>query len=229
MIPTVERSGAKARVTIEVDLSGSMMEMESKIQDALNAAGSSLTKEALEQFDTHGQPLQFGGVKFTARQKTAKEYETPYGRVAVGRYVYQTSKGGKTYCPLDTEARILKSSTPRFAQIVSSKYVNQGAAGVKADLELSNGRTVSRCYIQWLAETVGEYAKAVEETMDYKIPSQKDKVAIIGFSLDGTCLYMKGDGYREAMAGTISLYNAAGDRLHTIYLGAAPNTGRNHF
>jgi|SRR5271166_344988 len=229
MPPKIERKGDKAKIIIEVDLSGSMMEMENKIQDALNLAGTELTKEALEKFDTQGQPLKFGDIKLTVQQKAVKEYETPYGCVSVARYVYQTSKGGRTYCPLDTNARILKSSTPRFAQIVSSKYVNLGSAGVKTDLELSNGRKVSRCYIQCIAETVGEYAKAVEVGMDYEIPPQEERVAAIGVSLDGTCMYMKDEGWREAMAGTLSLYNAAGDRLHTIYLGAAPEYGKESF
>jgi hypothetical protein len=229
MISTIERNGTKARVMVEVDLSGSMMEMESKIQESLNIAGNRLTKEALEQFDTNGQPLQFGDIKFTARQKTAKEYETPYGCVRVERYIYQTSKGGKTYCPLDAGARIIKNSTPRFANIVSAKYVNQSAAGAKADLELSNGRDVSRCYIQDLAETVGAMASAVEDTMDYKIPKLKEPVATIAFSLDGTTILMQKDGYRETMAGTIALYDREGERLHTIYLGAAPEYGKEAF
>lgn len=229
MPPKIERNGNKAKITIEVDLSGSMMDMENKIQDALNVAGATLTKEALERFDTHGQPLKFGDVKFTVQQKAVKDYETPYGCISVARHVYQTSKGGRTYCPMDADARIVKSSTPRFAQIVSSKYVNLGSAGVQTDLEISNGRKVSRCYIQCLAETVGTYAQAVEESMDYKIPDQKEKVVTIGMSLDGTCMYMKDEGWREAMTGTLSLYNAAGDRLHTIYLGAAPEYGKESF
>jgi len=229
MHPKIERNGNKARITIEVDLCGSMMDMENKIRDALNVAGSELTREALERFDTQGQPLKFGDVKFTVQQKAVKDYETPYGRVSVARHVYQTSKGGRTYCPMDADARIVNSSTPRFAQIVSSKYANLGSAGVQTDLELSNGRKVSRCYIQDLAETVGTYAKAVEEGMDYKIPPQQEKVVAIGMSLDGTCMYMKDEGWREAMTGTLSLYNAAGDRLHTIYLGAAPEYGKESF
>ena len=31
------------------------------------------------------------------------------------------------------------------------------------------------------------------------------------------------------MAGSISLYNKAGDRLHSIYLGASPEYGKKHF
>ncbi|KTC92676.1 Uncharacterised protein [Legionella cincinnatiensis] len=37
------------------------------------------------------------------------------------------------------------------------------------------------------------------------------------------------EGWREAMTGTIALYNKAGERLHTIYLGAAPEYGKASF
>lgn len=229
MSTKIEKNGDEVTVTITVDLTGSMMEMEDKILEELNKAGRGLTEEALNKFDTKGQPLKIAGTKYTAQQKSLKEYQTPYGSVALQRYVYQTSKGGETHCPVDDLARIITSSTPRFAKIVSSKYVNNCAASVKRDLETSNGRQVSRCFIQDLAETVGAMAGAVEKTMDYEIPPLKEEVAVIAFSLDGTCMYMKGDGYREAMAGTLALYNVAGDRLHTIYLGAAPEYGKEAF
>ena len=40
---------------------------------------------------------------------------------------------------------------------------------------------------------------------------------------------MSGEGFREAMTGTVALYNSAGERLHTIYLGAAPEYGKSKF
>src|SRR5215813_135132 len=36
-------------------------------------------------------------------------------------------------------------------------------------------------------------------------------------------------GYKQAMAGTISLLNRDGDRLHTIYVGSAPESGKKTF
>jgi hypothetical protein len=205
------------------------MEMEDQIQNVVNEIGSELTREALETFDTNGEPIHIGGKRLTAREQAKKEYQTPYGMVEVSRYIYQSSNGGKTYCPLDNDGRIIVSSTPRFANIVSSKYANHCAGGVQQDLELSNGREVSRSYIQNLAETVGAMANAVEETIDYKLPKLKEKVATVALSLDGTCMLMKGDGYREAMTGTIAFYSHDGDRLHTIYLGAAPEYGKEAF
>ena len=41
-------------------------------------------------------------------QPVKKKYQTPYGVVAIERYTYQTSKGGKVWCPLEEQARIIR-------------------------------------------------------------------------------------------------------------------------
>jgi hypothetical protein len=38
----------------------------------------------------------------------------------------------------------------------------------------------------------------------------------------GTCMHQSKEGWREAIAGTISFYDAKGEREHTVYLGATP-------
>ena len=43
------------------------------------------------------------------------------------------------------------------------------------------------------------------------------------------CLMIWTGGYKQAMAGTISLLNRDGDRLHTIYVGSAPESGKKTF
>ena len=50
-------------------------------------------------------------------------------------------------------------------------------------------------------------------------------------SLDGAYILMREDGYREAMVGNISLYDVAGKRQHTVYIGEAPEyvTDVNYF
>jgi hypothetical protein len=37
------------------------------------------------------------------------------------------------------------------------------------------------------------------------------------------------EGWREAMVGTIALYDATGERQHTIYIGATPEYGKARF
>jgi hypothetical protein len=55
------------------------------------------------------------------------------------------------------------------------------------------------------------------------------KVATVGIGVDGTCMLICDQKWREAMTGSISLYDKLGERLHTIYVGAAPEYGKETF
>jgi len=68
------------------------------------------------------------------------------------RYVYQTSKGGRIYCPLEHQARIIRDATPRFASQLSHKYGQLNARAVQTDLAWNHGRKVATSYIQNVAE-----------------------------------------------------------------------------
>lgn len=73
-------------------------------------------------FDTDGSAIVIGDTKLTSKGEVPKAYQTPYGEVEVSRHVYQPARGGKTYCPLEREGRIVITATPRLAQLVSSKF-----------------------------------------------------------------------------------------------------------
>src|SRR3954467_8134993 len=159
----VARSESSFTVQVEIPYGPSMLDFEQAIQDRLNQAGVLATEEALRQFDTDGSPITIGPVKFTSKGPLPKEYQTPYGVATVARHVYQSPQGGKTYCPLDRDARIVTSSTPRFAKVLSHKYAEFSSPRVQVDLEENHGRSVSRCLIQDVADAVAAVAMAKEE------------------------------------------------------------------
>src|SRR4051794_31642385 len=130
----VARSETSFTVQVEIPYGSSMLDFEQAIQDRLNQAGVVATEEALRQFDTDGSPIVIGSVKFTSKGPLPKEYQTPYGVATVPRHVYQSPQGGKTYCPLDRDARIVTSSTPRFAKMIAHKYAEFGSGRVLIDL-----------------------------------------------------------------------------------------------
>lgn len=229
MAKILKHQGDEITLQVKVKLTGSLMDMEDSIQSAVNDIGVAATQEALKKFDTTGAPIQIGDVRMTSKGQVTKRYETPYGSVDFSRHVYQTSTGGKTYCPLDENARIITSSTPRFAKIITHKYARGSAREVSEDLSMNHGRTVARSFLQNVVNVIGAIAQATEESWEYAIPAQDDIVKTISVSLDGTCILMRKEGYREAMAGVISLYNTAGERLHSIYLGASPEYGKERF
>ncbi|MGA8008349.1 MAG: ISKra4 family transposase [Thiomonas sp.] len=230
MATVVKRSGDEVTVEVTVRLSGTLLEMEGAIQEASNALGRCVTEEALRQFDTDGSAMRVGEIKLTARGRDSKEYQTPYGAVQIERYVYQSSRGGRIYCPLEHQARIVRGATPLFASQISHKYAQLNARAVQADLEQNHGRKVATSYIQNVAEWVGTLATAKEEDWEYAMPALEHPIATVVVSLDGAMIPMADSaGYREAMVGTLSFYDHEGERQHSLYLAAAPEYGKQEF
>jgi hypothetical protein len=225
----VARSESAFTIQVEIPYNSSMLDFEEVIQQRLNEAGVLATTEALGRFDADGSPIQVGDTKLTSKGKLKKEYQTPYGVAPVERHVYQSSRGGKTYCPLDRNARIVISSTPKFAKMVSHKYAEFGSARVIKDLAENHGRSVARCFVQDVTDAVSAVALAKEEDWEYTLPEPEEPTATITIGIDGTCLLMCEDGWRETMVGTIGFYDAEGERQQTIYLGATPEYGKATF
>ena len=214
---------------VVIKFNRSMLEAEKAICDALNEAGTLATANFLKRFDTDGSPIVMGQTKLTSKGTVDKEYQTPYGATRVSRHVYQSATGGKTFCPLDREARIVTSATPRFAMQLSHKYAEGSAVRVVEDLKLNHNRAIAKAFVQTVADAVAAVAMVKEEQWSYQVPELAADVATIGIGIDGTCLLMCQDGWREAMVGTISLYDTSGERLHTTYIGATPEYGKRTF
>lgn len=225
----IEQKDNKVTIQFTVALTGRMLEDEQALQDSLNEAGQVAMVPMLKQFDTHGEPIRVHGVKHTVKNYAPQTYETPYGPVQVERHTYQSGKGGRAYVPLENDARMILNSTPRYSQIVSGKYARLGADAICEDLLESNGRTLSRNYAKKLSDFVGSVAQCHETEWDYDLPPLDRPVASVGIGLDGTCILMHDDGWRQAMCGSITLYDRQGERLHTIYCAATPQYGKERF
>jgi len=225
------KSQTNDAVTIEVtvSLANSMLKSEENITAALNEAGCLAAGAALERFDADGSPILIGDTKLTSKGQYNKTYQTIWGEVAVERHVYQSSKGGKQFCPLEKDARIILTATPGFAKLVSSKYAELGSTKVLVDLEQNHQRLIARSYLKNLCDAVGAVAQAKEEAWTYALPKITKPVTNVAVGVDGTCMLLTEGGWREAMVGTISLYDEEGSRLHTIQIGATPEYGKSTF
>lgn len=226
----VRREGNQIVYEVRMDITDkSMLEQEQMIQEAANRVGARATADVLKRFDTQGQPIAVGGVKYTSKGEHSEAYECPFGKITVSRHVYQSPEGGKTFCPMEHAARMILNSTPKYAKLLSHHYGKTGALSVADDLKETTGRIVCPAYVKNVSVMIGEYAQIFESELNYELPGDLPNPAQIVISLDGTCMLMINDGWREAMSGTISFYDSAGERMHTIYLGATPEYGKSEF
>src|SRR5207302_531405 len=189
-VTNIARKPTSFTLQVEVPYDGSMLDFEETLQGRLNEAGVVATAEGLKQFDTDGAPITVGATKLTSKGPVEKDYQTPYGVATVARHVYQSNQGGATFCPLDRDARIVLSSTPRFAKVLSHKYAESSSPSVPVDLESNHGRSVSRCLIQDVADAVAAAVLAKEEDWSYTLPKFEVAPSTVAVSLDGTCMLM---------------------------------------
>lgn len=207
----------------------SMLESETRLQEALNEAGSIATGECLLRFDADGGKIEVAGQKLTSCGQRPKNYQTPYGVARIERHVYQGSKGGRTYCPLDYSARIVRTATPLFTKQTAFKYAANEATVAVRDFA-QHGRTVSRSYV---AEVAGDVAAIVEEKehWNYALPSAPagNRVKTVAVGLDGACVHIIDEGWKQLMVGTITFYDDEDERIDTIYIANTPESGKETF
>lgn len=235
MEPKIQHHG-DGTLTISITLPAagahtSMLAQEERLLEAVNAVGRAGARHLLGGFDAPGTPLLHAGRKWTSKGRVAKIYETPWGEVLVERHLYQRSCGGVTLCPLEANARIVGgTATPHLARSLAHKYANSNARAVVRDLEENHGRKLAPSYVADIAEAVAAAAgEPVVEQTAHATQSSPEQVQSIVLGLDGTCALFCEDGFKQCMVGTIALYDAAGERLETIYLGQAPQCGKAEF
>jgi hypothetical protein len=223
----VKKCSQSVSILLTISLCDDMLSTEEAIQRGVNQAGLLATDYALSRYDTDGTPIEVEAKKYTSKGQLSKTYQCPFGEFELFRHVYQSNEGGSTYSPLDNDARILIASTPKFAKMVSQKYSCFSLRDVQRDLSENHGRIISRTYIQDLSDAVGNVASS--KPWKYTTGVESSEVSSIGISLDGTCMLLREDGWRQAMVGSISLYGSDGERLHTTYIAQEPEHGKEKF
>lgn len=203
---------------------------EVQVRDVLQMIGRALTRELLQAKDVTTARVEQDGQTYYRKAATPGHYQTPYGEVVVERHLYQSSAGGATICPLEQQCQLrFGSATPRLAEIVSFKLANQTAREVEEDLGRCQGLTLSDTYLREVGEQVGQLARDRIGGWQLQGSALTVPVTTIATGVDGTTVPIVGEAYKEAMCGTIAVYDADGTRLHTEYLGAMPEAGKTTF
>jgi hypothetical protein len=207
----------------------SPLDLEQALQRSLNHIGQTVITEALERYDTEGEPIILSKQRLTSKGKTPGLYHSLFGPIELNRHTYQTAEGGRTFCPLEHNARICGSATIGLSQIIASKHVSLSGRELLLDLQRSHQLEISLSTLQDLTYQLGERALGKEEHWTYKPATPASKANAVILYVDGTCGAIVNEGYKQIMVGVIDIVDDNAQRLESIYIAQAPEEGRHSF
>lgn len=188
-----------------------------------------------------------GNERFARRAlKTFGEYTTLAGKIRVERTTYRGrgGNGGETVAPLELRLGLVDGHWTLAAAETAAAFMAAVPSADAAELLKAAGTmTPSSSHLDRLPKRVSEiwekdragFEATVRRAEALDLPAP-DRVAFIVPSLDGIMLPMKDaprtpgvgkrdqgpKGHREVGCATVSLYDAKGERLHTLKFGRMP-------
>jgi hypothetical protein len=207
----------------------SFYQSEQIVQQIVNQIGKELTLEMLRRRDCDRPTIEHKGQTWYRKEASNACYQTLYGEVTLARHLYQTSAGGPTRCPMEEHCQLsFGAATPLLAEMLSFKVSAMTPGEASQDLA-KHGLQLSSSFIRETAQKVGRIAIEKARAWQLQAPSPETRVEVVATGLDGTTMPLRGEDYKEAMCGTIALYDKRAERLSTEYLGAMPESGKADF
>lgn len=221
----------------ERDLHKHMIELEQEL----------LTTE-LARYDVDAEQIEVGGVTYQPVWVDTETYLTAVGEICVERHLYRPAgHNAKSICPLEWRVGIVDGYwTPRAARhgtFVMAQLTSGEAAALFAELEAMQP---SRSTLDRLPREVSKHWEAQRDTWETALRSQETvpvTATSVALSVDGVMVAMKDKaadrvakqaeagkhaggqaGHQEAGCGTVSLYDAVGERLQTVRYARMPES-----
>jgi hypothetical protein len=219
-------------------------QFETQLHDMLRELGRILvewTYNHLEPDDRHLMPdhLRFDRVWYRCRDKTPNRgVATLFGTITLWRYLYQPIHGVEpSIFPLEIRLGLAAGrATPALAERVAGAAADCTQSTVLADLKRDQGVAWSVATLRDVIATTWEgmaphvHAAQVAEVLAWlnqADASRGSRKPVLAAGRDGVFVPIRGDAsYREAATATLSVYDRAGRRLGTVYLGRMPEPGQ---
>ena len=226
----------------------SFEQFEQELHEQVMVLERELLAGELARYDVEAEQIEVAGVTYHPVWEDTETYLTPAGEVRVNRHLYRPAgHNAKSICPLELRVGIVDGYwTPRAARqgaFVMAHLTPGDAEALFAELgamrpsRSSLDRLPRELSARWEAKRdAWEAALRAQET----VPGAAVSVAL---SVDGVMVAMKAKaaqrvakqaeagkhasgpaGHQEAGCGTLSLYDAEGERLQTVRYARMPES-----
>ena len=215
-------------------------EQEEKISQFTFDVGRTALALSLSAYDKLSDVILVEAESYRKTVKGKKRYQTSLGEVEVERHLYANRKKGgegKSICPLELQCGIIEG----YWTLTAAKNAMYALAHVTPEeteniLLRTGGMSPSRSSLDRLPKRLNDFIEPCivieQKALNASAPIPAAAVTV-ATSLDGVMIAMKpkkGEKktkkqsceWREASCGTISFFDAAGERLDTWHYGRLP-------
>jgi hypothetical protein len=217
---------------------------ETRLQELLRELGRIIVEWTFNHLEPHdprelpGQ-IESGGTWYRRRSKTPnRKVATSFGTILLWRTLYQDVHGVEpSIFPLEIRLGLESGrATPALAERAARAAVASPQSAVLAALRADHG-------VRWSAASLRAVIAAVATGMEaHRQEAQAARLLswlgqagrssgsrkpVLAVGRDGLMLPIRGQAcYREGATATVSVYDRAGRRLGTVYLGRMPEPGQ---
>jgi hypothetical protein len=217
---------------------------ETRLQELLRELGRIIVEWTLNHLEPHDRKdlpgqIESGGTWYRRRSKTPnRSVATLFGTITLWRMLYQDVHGVEpSIFPLEIRLGLESGrATPALAERAARAAATSPQGAVLASLVHDHGVNWSvatlRRVIADVAQGMGAHRQDPQADRLLRWLEQADRSSgsrkpVLAVGRDGLMLPMRGQAcYREGATATISVYDRAGRRIGTVYLGRMPEPGQ---
>ncbi len=214
-------------------------ELEKELQAALAEVGRELLQEEFNRVESADKQQAAAKVRYQKEtyrinKRTPATIATSFGSVTLWSFLYLNQEPGEPGLhPLHVSLGIVAGASPVLAERVARWAVDHSQGEVRQLLEREHSlkwsndrlRSLLREYRSRVAPFRAEVqAERLLQWLKQAERSRGRNRPVLAAGRDGVMVPIRGYGYQEASAATLSVYDRRKKRLGTVYLGQMPET-----
>jgi hypothetical protein len=198
------------------------------------AAGDEIAKKAIEDIEAEEEEepdvVVVAGVEWRAVLSSERTYQSLRGPMRFRRKPYRSKRNGPTRCFFEERRGVMEGGfMPDLGRAVVEAVSELPAESAARLIKRTTGYDVPTATMKRTTSAVGNTLRDEEEEFfNTKLrhrPIPRDANAIV-ISVDALSFNLRGEGYKQATAATISLLDAQGERIDVVKLGEMPESGK---
>lgn len=223
-------------------------EFEERLREIVRESGREVIEFAVNECEPESAEDTPHDVKYEAggyrrlRNKTPNRFvETTFGTITLQRHGYRywhRDQKAPTIFPVELILGLVKGATPALAGEIARMMAESGATQnrvlqhVKRQFGVSLSIQRLRDLVQSVSESMENYRQHYQvlkllELLKQAYTSRGRYKPVLSVGRDG--IYMplaRGNGYQQGAVATVAIYDRRGNRLGTVYLASAPESGQ---